>query len=82
MSGRRSRSSRAGLDFPVSCIHRSLRRSNYTKRVGAGASVFLAAVLEYLTHEVLDLLANKKGLNKVMNAHAIVKNGRPFTDYE
>ena len=45
----KSRSSRAGLQFPVGRVHRFLRKGNYAERVGAGAPVYLAAVLEYLT---------------------------------
>merc|ERR1712044_1180 len=44
----KSRSSRAGLQFPVGRVHRFLRKGNYAERVGAGAPVYLAAVLEYL----------------------------------
>ncbi len=47
-----SRSSRAGLQFPVGRIHRLLRKGNFAERVGAGAPVYLAAVLEYLAAEV------------------------------
>ena len=32
-----SRSSKAGLQFPVGRIHRMLKRGNYAQRVGAGA---------------------------------------------
>jgi len=49
---RRSRSSKAGLQFPVARIARFLKVGKYAKRVGAGAPVFLAAVLEYLAVEV------------------------------
>ncbi|KAF8966849.1 histone H2A, partial [Haplosporangium bisporale] len=38
-----SRSSKAGLQFPVGRIHRHLRKGNYAQRVGAGAPVYLAA---------------------------------------
>jgi histone H2A len=48
----KTRSSRAGLQFPVGRLHRFLREGRYGERVGAGAPVFLAAVLEYLTVEV------------------------------
>ena len=41
----KSRSSRAGLQFPVGRIHRLLRKGNYAERVGAGAPVYLAAVM-------------------------------------
>jgi hypothetical protein len=43
-----SRSAKAGLQFPVGRIHRLLKKGNYAQRVGAGAPVYLAAVLEYL----------------------------------
>ncbi|CAL1615119.1 unnamed protein product [Knipowitschia caucasica] len=54
----KSRSSRAGLQFPVGRVHRLLRKGNYAQRVGAGAPVYLAAVLEYLTAEILELAAH------------------------
>ncbi|XP_045105313.1 histone H2A-like [Portunus trituberculatus] len=44
----KSRSSRAGLQFPVGRIHRLLRKGNYAERVGAGAPVYLAAVMNYI----------------------------------
>ena len=53
-----SRSSRAGLQFPVGRIHRFLRKGNYAKRVGAGAPVYMAAVMEYLAAEILELAGN------------------------
>lgn len=47
-----SRSSKAGLQFPVGRIARFLKAGKYSQRVGAGAPVYLAAVLEYLAAEV------------------------------
>ena len=41
----KSRSAKAGLQFPVGRLHRLLRRGNYAQRIGAGAPVYLAAVL-------------------------------------
>jgi len=59
-----SRSSKAGLQFPVGRIHRHLRKGNYAQRIGAGAPVYLAAVLEYLTAEILELAGNAARDNK------------------
>lgn len=47
-----SRSSKAGLQFPVGRIARFLKTGKYAERVGGGAPVYLAAVLEYLAAEV------------------------------
>ncbi|XP_066918744.1 late histone H2A.2.2 [Clytia hemisphaerica] len=60
----KSRSSRAGLQFPVGRIHRFLRKGHYASRVGSGAPVYLAAVLEYLSAEILELAGNAARDNK------------------
>ena len=60
----KSRSVRAGLQFPVGRVHRLLRKGNYAQRVGAGAPVYLSAVLEYLSAEVLELAGNAARDNK------------------
>lgn len=59
-----SRSSKAGLAFPVGRVHRLLRKGHYAQRVGAGAPVYLAAVLEYLAAEILELAGNAARDNK------------------
>ena len=61
---KRSRTGRAGLQFPVGRLHRLLRKGNYAERIGAGAPVYLAAVLEYLAAEVLELSGNAARDNK------------------
>ena len=54
----KSRSAKAGLQFPVGRIARHLKKGRYASRVGAGAPVYLAAVLEYLVAEILELAGN------------------------
>ncbi|XP_052557711.1 late histone H2A.2.2-like [Tympanuchus pallidicinctus] len=52
---RSSRSSRAGLLFPVSRTDRQLRRGQFAERFGASAPVYLAAVLQWVTHKTMDV---------------------------
>ena len=48
----KTRSFRAGLQFPVGRVHRFLRKGHYADRIGSGEPVYLAAVLEYLSAEI------------------------------
>lgn len=58
-----NQSFRAGLQFPVGRVKRFL--SEHVKiRVGAGAPVYLSAVLEYLSAEILELSGNAARDNK------------------
>jgi histone H2A len=59
-----SRSAKAGLQFPVGRIARFLKQGRYAERIGAGAPVYMAAVLEYLAAEVLELAGNAARDNK------------------
>uniref|UniRef100_A0A453IDB0 Histone H2A n=1 Tax=Aegilops tauschii subsp. strangulata TaxID=200361 RepID=A0A453IDB0_AEGTS len=59
-----TRSVKAGLQFPVGRIGRYLKKGRYAPRVGTGAPVYLAAVLEYLAAELLELAGNAAKDNK------------------
>ncbi|NWI65924.1 H2A1 protein, partial [Todus mexicanus] len=61
---KRNRSAKAGLQFPVGRVYRFLKRGNYAERIGPGAAIYLAAVLEYLTAEILELAGNAARENK------------------
>ena len=50
-----SRSAKAGLCFPVGRLARMLKQGRYSERVGIGAPVYMAAVLEYLVAEILEV---------------------------
>jgi histone H2A len=74
-SGTRSRSGRAGLIFPVGRIGTLLRKGRFAKRVSASSAVYVAAVLEYLTAELLELsakaVAQQKSKSKRVTPRAI-----------
>ncbi|XP_011502788.1 PREDICTED: histone H2A-beta, sperm-like [Ceratosolen solmsi marchali] len=59
----KSRSYRAGLQFPIGRIRRLLCEGHYAERVCAGP-VYLTAVLEYLAAEILELAGNAAQDNK------------------
>ena len=60
----KSKSSKAGLQFPVGRILRHLRQRRVAKRVSPNAAVYTTAVLEYLAAEILELAGNAARDNK------------------
>ena len=63
-TGGSGRSKKAGLTFPVGRTASLIKSGRYSSRVGKGAPVYLAAVLEYLCAEMLELAGNASRDNK------------------
>ncbi|CAI9726220.1 histone macro-H2A.1macro-H2A.1-like isoform X1 [Octopus vulgaris] len=59
-----SRSAKAGVLFPVGRMQRYLKKGTHNFRIGAGAPVYMAAVIEYLAAEILELSGNAARDNK------------------
>ena len=49
------RNKKVGLVFSVNTIFRRLAKGRFSDKLGIGAAVFLAATIEFLTVEILDL---------------------------
>lgn len=52
---KKNASKRAEIIFPVSRVANYLRNGHYAKRFSKAASVYLAAAIEYLISEILEL---------------------------
>ena len=55
---------RSGLTFPAVRVRRNMIKGMFGKKVHSSAGLFLAAVLEYLTAEILELSGNAARDNK------------------
>lgn len=60
-----SKSTRAGLVFPVARVQRQIKKGGHSKRTALDAAIYLTAIAEYLTSEILEISyevtkANKK----------------------
>lgn len=61
-STKTSRSAKAGVIFPVGRMLRYIKKGHPKYRIGVGAPVYMAAVLEYLTGK----FTRTKDINKVL----------------
>ena len=66
-------SRKAGLSFPVARVE-NIIRANFNGRVGSGAATYLAAVLEYITAEILELGGNatRDNREKTLNSRYLM----------
>ena len=70
-----SHSARAGLTFPVGRMHRYLKKGRYAARTSKVAAVQMAAILEYVTAEVLELsgdVARKENTKTLKPQHILL----------
>ena len=61
---KKSAQDRAGVKFPINKLSKFAKSGKYAERIGQGAPVFMAGVLEYLCYEILELASNKAGEDK------------------
>lgn len=59
-----SKSAKAGLIFPVGRVGSLLRKGQFARRIGASGAVYMTAVLEYLTAELLELTVKAQAQQK------------------
>ncbi|VVC89368.1 unnamed protein product [Leptidea sinapis] len=71
MSGKISKSKRAGIIFPVARIHNNLR--GYAPRVSADAAIFLAAVIEITTRHIMIAIKTDSELDQLFG-RAVIPN--------
>ena len=57
--GKSSSQAKAGLSFSVSRVTRFMRQGRYADRIGSGAPVYMASILQYLCEELIELSGGK-----------------------
>mmetsp|Transcript_99001 Transcript_99001/g.121205 ORF Transcript_99001/g.121205 Transcript_99001/m.121205 type:complete len:127 (-) Transcript_99001:143-523(-) len=60
----KTRSSKAGITFPVGRVARYLKEENHAQRVGGASPVYMAAILEYVVADILELAGKTAKKNK------------------
>ena len=68
-----------GSTFSVGRMASFCKNGKFAERIGAGTPIYIAAVLEYLTYEILELAAaeaHKEGKKRIVPSHIMnaIKN--------
>ncbi|XP_030313713.1 histone H2A-beta, sperm-like [Calypte anna] len=61
---KKTKPAKAGLQFLVGSVCKLLKKEKYADRIGPGAAIYLTAVLEYSSVEILELTGNAARDNK------------------
>ena len=70
-----SKSSKAGLLFPVGRVARYLKEGQYSKKVSDLSAIYMCAVLEYLVAEFIEMSGNvtkKKNKKRITPRHILI----------
>ncbi|KAL8129012.1 hypothetical protein V2J09_018167, partial [Rumex salicifolius] len=62
----------AGLQFQVGRIGRYLKKGRYSRRVGTGAPIYIAAVLEFWRLELAGNAARDNKKNRIIPRHVLL----------
>jgi len=78
--------SRSGLTFPVHRFAKQLKKGGYAKRLATGGSIYLTAVIEYITAEILELAGNtakdqKKARIQPRHIQLAIRNDEELSKY-
>ena len=65
---------KAAIEFPVGRIGRHLRKNSYFTRISEGASIYIAAALQHIINDILDLaveVVNDDGRKRIIPGHIL-----------